>query len=208
MSKEEIYDVEILPKSSPIYQKRDIRVRAWKFNGKLRENGKWLIPDWVLEAFKLGTLYYRNSDHAVCILDTENVDNDLCSEDLYIRHEGVPLTRIHFGDYITIDENNTIESYSDEEFNKIYVNLEYSQSLKRVDLRPKYSKENILEGTWIKILPESKSDKESGKITICCSTCGYSFRSTETQEVKFISIIRSKHFCTNCGSIMLNSSVL
>lgn len=89
------------------YRKKPIIVEVFKYKGEWKSNYEQLtIPEWVLEAFKIGTLYY--------------VYDDFCGEpELYlITLEGTH--RIRNGDYIVKGVNGELYNCRADIFESTY----------------------------------------------------------------------------------------
>jgi len=89
------------------YRKKPIIVEAFKFDGDLRDNDGYYVPDWAVEAFENGILYF------------DGISYDDPPYDLFIRtHEGSVL--VNFNDYVIKGINDELCCCDPDIFEKSY----------------------------------------------------------------------------------------
>lgn len=90
----------------PIYQSKPKYVNAYQYDGDFQnQSGEYYAPDWVVEAFKNGYLFYRDAG------------------ELYIRGEIVDV-HVHVGDYLILEDDKVITCGDKDEFESRYDYLE------------------------------------------------------------------------------------
>lgn len=193
--------------------KKKTEVEAFLFDGTLRKDGKWLVPEWVLSAMKAGTIFIHwvNPSNGMCVKmdseeDIEYPDN-ISTYSLFINIDSENIIEVDAVSkkYILYDYYGKISVCDKDDFNKNYVELEKETKLKRVDILPKFYKDDLfrLKGDWIYVPPEFRSPYS----LIRCSNCGLGKKIRSSNTTPFNDIIAPLHFCQNCGAEMQNSNL-
>jgi len=90
------------------YRKKPIEIEAFQYDGDLKgSNGEYYVPDWVVKAFKEGTMYY----------DSWNGREEPC--ELFIRTlEG--RHHVSVNDYVIQEMDGKLYSCKPDIFEKVY----------------------------------------------------------------------------------------
>lgn len=203
--------------------KRKTEVEAFLFDGNLRKDKQWLIPEWALKAVEEGIIFWINPYNKGTDIplqfdgDGPVFPDNIFIFSLFIRTEDGNVIEVDAVEkkYILYDFYGKIYPCNSKEFKKNYVEIAKNITLKRVDILPRFYKDDLfrIKGEWIYIPPESYIVNHERKrtnnpyYTIRCSNCGVGKRVKATKENSFSATIASWYFCQNCGAEMQNSDL-
>jgi hypothetical protein len=67
------------------YRKIPVVIEAFQYDGDLKANEKWCVPEWAVNAYKKGTLYYKEINNTPPELFIKTLEGDMkCSVMDYI----------------------------------------------------------------------------------------------------------------------------
>jgi hypothetical protein len=91
------------------YRKKPVEIEAFKYDGDLMTNGDWCVPDWAVQAYKTGKLFYGY----------EGLIEEEPPVDLFVKTaKGRKLIKV--GDYVILRRNGEISPCNPDIFELTY----------------------------------------------------------------------------------------
>lgn len=93
------------------YRKKPVVIEAFQYDGDLKDrNGNWYVPDWAVEAYEKGVMYYGP------------LNRDIPPCELFIRTlEGIH--HVSVGDYVIQGVNGELYPCKPDIFEKTYESI-------------------------------------------------------------------------------------